>query len=563
MKLPTAQDLGGRPTPEPSLGVARYQPVTGEGEVAKAVIDLGDTLGREQERADKMRAEDDFNTLLDAKTDLTVGEKNGYVNYKGRNAISRPLLQEYSSRLDAKINEISGKMANGQQRAFFARRAAIVRLQLREGIQQHQFAEAKKADATTLEKSTRMGLQNIQLQPLNQQRFDEEVVRVSGIINNMNISEDDKNLAKSIFISTAHITRIENVLASGQDVKAKEFYADAVKKNEIYDPEGTLKKKVEENSSILAGSRAAKEAWSTAGPKSDASLLNKEAMDKTLREKFPENPTALKAARAELDIRINNRTSDIKERDDFNSSEVMKRIEEGKSIPDVIRTKEYQNLDGVKRMQVLDYMKNRSKGIENLTPDQLRSYAILSQTENLGKMSPAAVMSTALNIGPELAGMLLKQKEAMGKDPSVTTPSTILNFHLRKAGVNLENKANKALEGNTLYKIEKDIYEQEKMLGRVLTRPEKEDLIEKAVVKVRLENPFWFDPEKIVAVLTPEQKAKAYIEIKEIDPRHVLNIKKRAATLGVKKSLSDIEIGRAYFIFHEDGDVDTYLKSLK
>src|SRR3972149_8083122 len=223
MKLPTAQDLGGRPTPEPSLGVARYQPVTGEGEVAKAVIDLGDTLGREQERADKMRAEDDFNTLLDAKTDLTVGEKNGYVNYKGRNAISRPLLQEYSSRLDAKINEISGKMANGQQRAFFARRAALVRLQLREGIQQHQFAEAKKADVITMENATMVELKNINSSP-NEQNFDMAIARLRGITENLHDDQDTKDNINMKILSKANVTMVESLLTRGNTEGANNWF---------------------------------------------------------------------------------------------------------------------------------------------------------------------------------------------------------------------------------------------------------------------------------------------------------------------------------------------------
>ena len=567
MKLPTAADMGARPEPSPSLGIARYQPVTGAEDVeAKAVGQLGKSLGetsdilyKEQERVDRLRAEDAFNQLLDRKTDLTVGEKNGFVNYKGGDAISRPLLQQYNGRMDGHVNDISGKLANDQQRKFFRRRADIARLQLREDIQKHQFNEGQKFETTTIENATRLELQNIQSRPMEPQVYEMSTARLNGIINGSSFGPEQKELMRSKMLTAAHTTVIENALASGNDLYAKQWYKDHQK--EIYDPEGTLKKKVETNSSIIEAGRAVDTIWAKKGPRSDEAPLDMAAMDAELRKKYADNPTILKAARAELDIRSNLRNHAVKERENFHLSTVSKLIDGGGDIAAVRQSKSFQSLDGVQQLRVIDYLKQRSKGVEGITMDQFRSYQELSKPEVLDKMSVEAVESTVFNLGNELTDRLLKKKELYGKEPEAKVDADDLNHFLREAGVDVEDKDNKGRIGELRYNIENIVNAEQNNKTRKLTREEKNKIIQEQTLKVLLRREFWTDPERLMAEVKPEEFAKAYVPIDKIAPTDQVILRKRAAELGV--TITDKQIEHAMFLRRRGANgaaIDQYLR---
>ena len=568
MKLPTASEsMGARPEPSPSLGIARYQPVTGSEDIeAKAVGQLGKSLGeisdilyKEQERVDRLRAEDAFNQLLEAKTNLTVGEKYGFVNYKGGDAISRPLLQQYNSRMDGHINEISGKLANDQQRQFFRRRADIARLQLREDVQKHQFNEGQKFETTTIENATRLELQNIQSRPTEPQVYEMAAARLNGIINGSSFGPEQKELMRSKMLTAAHTTVIENALASGNDLYAKQWYKDHQK--EIYDPEGTLKKKVETNSSIIEAGRAVDTIWAKKGPRSDEAPLDMAAMDAELRKQYADNPTILKAARAEMEMRANLRNHAVKERENFHLSTVSKLIDGGGDMAAVRQSKSFQSLDGVQQLRVIDYLKQRSKGVEGITMDQFRSYQELSKPEVLDKMSTEAVESLVFNLGNELTDRLLKKKELYGKEPEAKVDADDLNHFLREAGVDVEDKDNKGRIGELRYNIENIVNAEQNNKTRKLTREEKNKIIQEQTLKVLLRREFWTDPERLMAEVKPEEFAKAYVPIDKIAPTDQVILRKRAAELGV--TITDKQIEHAMFLRRRGANgaaIDQYLR---
>lgn len=91
----------------------------------------------EQDRADKLRAEEAVTTLRTRQMDLTYGEQNGYENLKGSSATTRPILPEWTSRFDDAQKEISDGLVNDRQRAAFKAAANVSRLQLQDGIMRH------------------------------------------------------------------------------------------------------------------------------------------------------------------------------------------------------------------------------------------------------------------------------------------------------------------------------------------------------------------------------------------------------------------------------------------
>lgn len=150
-----------RPTPQPSGGVARYRgdipslEAPGEATMAlgNATSQFGSSLNEdakqlftaikvEQDRVDRLRAEDAFSKLRDAQLDLTVGPDNGYENLKGSQAVGRPVADEFRKKFDNQADLISGSLSNDHQKEQFKQRASVARMQFQEGLARHLVKES-------------------------------------------------------------------------------------------------------------------------------------------------------------------------------------------------------------------------------------------------------------------------------------------------------------------------------------------------------------------------------------------------------------------------------------
>ena len=151
-RLPSAADLmRGRPGVSVGGGVtaARPGPVpqVGDGgaaglmEVGKALVSVGGELDKvfkaEQERADKLRAEDSFNQLRDQQLDLSLGEENGFAKLKGGDAANGDLLKKWTQKFDDSQRKIEGTLENDRQRDAFRQRAAVARAGFQGDIYRH------------------------------------------------------------------------------------------------------------------------------------------------------------------------------------------------------------------------------------------------------------------------------------------------------------------------------------------------------------------------------------------------------------------------------------------
>lgn len=145
MKLPDLTQQA-RPSLQPSLGVARYQTESPSAAAApgEAMANLGHQIGQiaqqQIDRADNMRAEDAFNQLRQRQQDLTMGEK-GFVHAKGADAVTKPLMQDYSQQFTDVADEISQTLATPRQKELFRQRADMASLQFRDDLLRHVVRE--------------------------------------------------------------------------------------------------------------------------------------------------------------------------------------------------------------------------------------------------------------------------------------------------------------------------------------------------------------------------------------------------------------------------------------
>lgn len=156
MKLP---DLGeqARPTPTPSGGIASYQPQSAASAMAPglAVSSVANDLGREAEvwlakekhRVDTMMVEDATTKFRAAQQDLKMG-KDGFINQRGVEALKKPILDDYTERLNKIAGELASKLSPDQQAAF-KNRTQVYGTEFRGDIMQHIVREGDRVEDQT------------------------------------------------------------------------------------------------------------------------------------------------------------------------------------------------------------------------------------------------------------------------------------------------------------------------------------------------------------------------------------------------------------------------------
>lgn len=158
MRLPDSTALGERPVPilpRRTPNVSTYPATTGFEEVGpRALAESGAQLdqashvaAQAKELQDHLRAEDKSTELRQAQIDMTFG-KDGFVNFKGGDAVNRPILKEYGDKFDQAAARIGGTLDNDYQKQILGHRAQVMGLQLREDIAKHIVHEGIVYDDT-------------------------------------------------------------------------------------------------------------------------------------------------------------------------------------------------------------------------------------------------------------------------------------------------------------------------------------------------------------------------------------------------------------------------------
>lgn len=257
-KLPTGDALGDRPTPQPAGGVAAYRGDFGAlDEPAKATMRAGEMRSRtgselvrtggslmaegdqlfaqfkrehekEKDKVDTLRAEDAINKLRQQQLNLTIGEKDGYVNLKGSQAINGQLLQTYTGRYDDAVKLISDSLANDDQRAKFRLRADAFGVQFQEGLLHHVVKERG-----VYEKETLAGTINTELANATAQWKSPEAVgiAIARIENQVRSASEQLGWPKEYAaaerieaLSKVHSAVISQAIASGDYQYAQKWY---------------------------------------------------------------------------------------------------------------------------------------------------------------------------------------------------------------------------------------------------------------------------------------------------------------------------------------------------
>lgn len=236
-KIPVPENLGARPIPTPQTGVATYNPRTGSEELAGATgARFGEMVGefarKEQDRLDLQMAEDAFNQVRNAATELTVG-KDGFVNIKGADAVKKPFVDQYSTKLNDVSAEIEKQFTNENQRALYKQRFGIASWQFNENLLRHRVQEGNAYAEQVFEGVTSSELRSIGTQFLDPNAVNLSILRmqkgVDEIAGKRGLDDAKKNELKAKLTDAAMSTRFESWMYSDPVGAYKAFRENADK----------------------------------------------------------------------------------------------------------------------------------------------------------------------------------------------------------------------------------------------------------------------------------------------------------------------------------------------
>jgi hypothetical protein len=495
--------------------------------IGKGLQDIGVVANKMQEEADTLRVEEELNKLREAQIDLTVGKDNGYQNALGKNVLDREskqtLSEEYNTRLQARINELSTGLANDSQRQKFARRAGVIANEFRSGLTKHESdqirAYSRQIDEGVVKVETENAARNFadpEAIALSLERIDAAVAR----------SREREGTAGEKLIeiqrnvrSNVHRQVLEAALANDKVDYAKEYFDqnksnmnqdDVLKAKSALD-KGLVQQKVDE---------AVVMTWADLGPQSDTDPVNLDQMVRRVEELLKDDPVARKTAIATLKERASEFDYSVRQRENATAGALWKSVIDGSSIDQIRRSPEFKSLDGAKQAQLITSIESfRSNTGDSMT--QYRKYwDLVSDPEKLAGMSDDAIYAMAGEVGNTLTKDLLAKKLALN-NPAKIAEAKIdtddFNMVALSAGLKpfdpKKSEKEKADLGTLKYAVEQRINVEQQQKKRALSRDEKMAIMRAEIDNKVMVDTWGRDKSKPAALLTPEEKENAYVVV--------------------------------------------------
>lgn len=121
--------------------------------IAQGLANVGDAFQQIQDDANNLRSQDAYNRLREKQLDLTLNQKDGYANIKGRDVLTpreggKSLSDDYLDRFRSVSKEIEGGLVNDRQRMLYRQKATEAELDFRAGLQRHENVQISEYSKT-------------------------------------------------------------------------------------------------------------------------------------------------------------------------------------------------------------------------------------------------------------------------------------------------------------------------------------------------------------------------------------------------------------------------------
>lgn len=190
-RLPDFTDLGQRPVPQASEGVAEYQPpnwrqVGMAGQILSSagneIQQAGEIVAQTNLQQDQISALDGANRLKQATLQLEQDPQNGFLNVKGNGVVGPDFVKNYTDQYNNQVKAIGESLANDNQRRIFQQHAQVVGLMYQSHLLHHQSVETALFNKETQKAQVDIGLNNIAAHPMDDHTYDAEMLNISNSV---------------------------------------------------------------------------------------------------------------------------------------------------------------------------------------------------------------------------------------------------------------------------------------------------------------------------------------------------------------------------------------------
>lgn len=482
--------------------------------LGRGLMNVAGDLQKVKDEADQVRAEEAFNKLREVQNILTYGDgkyETGATNIKAGNVFNRdqPLGQEYMTRFDKAAQEIQAGLANDSQKRMFERATGRAKLEFGGALARHEAAEGNAYRESVykgvIESETEHVAKNFADPDAVAQSIERVKANTRGYAQRQGMAADQQDMAVKDAVSAMHLLVIQRKL-DGDATKgvvadpaaAKQYYQDQVKAGNIVESSKgaqAMRTKIDADERQFRASNAVDAVWKGFGPGDDTEAVNLDAMATELRGQFKNDPDGLKVAMAELKDRATTHDYSVKQREASITGGIYQRVLAGESLATIRKSPEFRELDGGRQIQMVEKIEafqKRGQDGEGVQMEKFASYwAVASQPEKLAKMSDAEIFAMTPKIGGNLVKQLLSAKVQLAKGDDKVRAATIDNdqfkYWANEGGLDVSPKKDSEGEkrlGELKYRVETLIDDQQRALGRELTRKEKDDIMKRMVVEV-------------------------------------------------------------------------------
>lgn len=239
-RLPDPLSYGARATPRPSEGVVSYRPISGmegavaeaQGQAGKGMVAAADQMqakiDEERKKVDTQRAEEALNVLREEQLNLTFGEKDGFANVKGSEAVNGELFKTYSAKMKDKISALESQLATEEQKRLFRTRASMAGVQFQQDLLRHVMGERK-----TYDKQVYDGTLAVEVRAASSQWNDPNAVSTSLLrvkaatetyAREQGWSPEARQAALEAAEGKVHTAVLQQMLATNNYVKAEQYF---------------------------------------------------------------------------------------------------------------------------------------------------------------------------------------------------------------------------------------------------------------------------------------------------------------------------------------------------
>jgi hypothetical protein len=526
------------------------QPIQGGGNLPKP-RDLGygqatekalGIVGRAQEDAYQVAMLNIRNKVSELETELLYNRDTGALNTKSGNALG--VTTDTIAAFNKNVQGLEKELSDDRQKQALKQYALTRQDAINKVLNKHEAGQLTIFD----DEQTKSMISNEKIKA-GRNHLDNDEINMSILTQQAAIgdyatrhgkSADWIKSEKTLIASETHKEVINQMLSSGNDALALDYYNKVMKEKTLIDKGGKIGVLVNRSNELAEGNRLADTIWDEVGPEDDEEAVD---LDDMVGKIKTDSEEVKSIAKTSLKERKGIHDASVKERHDANSSSVWRALAEGSLYSEVIAMPEYIALRGEEQIQVKRYVDSggQSKQPSNNQWGKYWDYA--NDPDRLVGMTPDEIETLVPTIGRKLTNNLQQMKVSMGKIDLSSVKLTDKTFKeiAVAAGIDPFNKDSKVRVAQIHEFVMGILSEAQQDKGRPLTYDEKKNIMQSEIDNQVIINTGLFS-KKAVPLFTLSEEEKAKVNVPQ---KMRLDIEKALRARGIR--VSD-DIIKQYYI---------------